>query len=106
MEVCKDAWPLSVLPSEHFRRQCYVATEADERMTPIVIDLLGDANILFSTDWPHPDSLFPNSRKTFMDLPLTDNNRKQILWNNPSRLYRLDNRDAKEATYGSGQPGS
>ena len=45
-------------PSEYFQRQCWISTE-HERELPMIIDLIGDDKIVFSTDYPHGDSDFP-----------------------------------------------
>ena len=48
-------------PSEYFRRQCFVSADADEAMLEQVIAVLGDERIVFSTDYPHPDSKYPHA---------------------------------------------
>ncbi|HWM76581.1 MAG TPA: amidohydrolase family protein, partial [Methylomirabilota bacterium] len=40
-------------PSEYFFRQCYVATDADEKVLASVVAAIGDDNIVVSTDYPH-----------------------------------------------------
>jgi predicted TIM-barrel fold metal-dependent hydrolase len=47
-------------PSEYFQRQCWISTE-HERELPMIIDLVGDDRIVFSTDYPHGDSDFPHA---------------------------------------------
>jgi len=46
-------------PSQYFFRQCYVATDADEKVLKQVVEAVGDDNIVVSTDYPHSDGLFP-----------------------------------------------
>ena len=46
---------LSRLPSEAFVANCYVAVEADEKTAPLYVQTFGDDNVVFSTDFPHPD---------------------------------------------------
>ena len=41
-------------PSTYFRRQCYVSAEPEEPAIKYVIEVQGDDNILFNTDFPHP----------------------------------------------------
>ena len=48
-------------PSEYFRRQCYVSAESSEYMLAQVIELIGDDRIVFTTDYPHPDSPWPHA---------------------------------------------
>jgi len=40
-------------PSDIFRRQCFVAAFPDDVEVGRVADEIGDANIVFSSDWPH-----------------------------------------------------
>lgn len=82
---------LTMLPSEYFARQCFVSTDADEPMLEHVIALLGDDHIVFSTDYPHPDSKFPQSVDSFLKLDgVSDDSKRRILWDNARNLYNLD----------------
>lgn len=86
-----DAPDLSLKPSEYFLRQCYVAAEPDETLLYQVIDVLGDRNVVFATDFPHPDAKYPEAVKRFMDLPRVDTETKHtIMWDNALRLYGFD----------------
>jgi hypothetical protein len=51
---------LSLMPSEYFRRQCFVTCEEVE---PGLAEMLAEypTNVLFATDYPHPDGVFPGS---------------------------------------------
>lgn len=42
-------------PSDYFRRQCWVALEADEPYVEDVIHHIGEDRLLFASDYPHPD---------------------------------------------------
>jgi uncharacterized protein len=81
---------LTKLPSEHFRDNCYVSVEADEKPAGMIVDYLGDNNVVFSTDYPHPDSKFPHAVDKFLSMPLRDEVRRKFLWDNCARLYNLD----------------
>src|SRR5215510_12592618 len=52
---------ISELPSQYFFRQCYVATDADEKVLRQVVEAVGDDSIVVSTDYPHSDGLFPHA---------------------------------------------
>jgi predicted TIM-barrel fold metal-dependent hydrolase len=81
---------LTMLPSEYFARQCYVSADADEHMLEHVIALLGDDHIVFSTDYPHPDSKYPKAVESFLKLDgVSDASKRRILWDNPRDLYGL-----------------
>jgi predicted TIM-barrel fold metal-dependent hydrolase len=81
---------ISKLPSEYFFRQCYIATDADEKVLPQVVEAIGDANIVVSTDYPHSDGLFPHAISEFVALAgVSDTTKSRILWDNCARLYNL-----------------
>ena len=48
-----------------------------------------DDTLVFSTDYPHSDSHFPEATNIFLKLPLSEASKKKILWDNCARLYRL-----------------
>lgn len=76
-------------PSELFRAQCFVSTDVDEPELPHVVEVLGDDNLVTSTDWPHDDSSYPFALEQFLAIPLTDGTRRKVLWDNCARLYSL-----------------
>ncbi|MBX9946776.1 MAG: amidohydrolase [Reyranella sp.] len=81
--------PLSLKPSGYFQRQCFVGAEASERGLPHVVAALGDATVVFATDYPHRDSLFPKTTDTLIArADIADDAKRRILWDNPLRLYR------------------
>ncbi|MAN94788.1 MAG: hypothetical protein CL700_11385 [Chloroflexi bacterium] len=80
---------LSKEPADYFRDHCFVSVECDETFVGHVVDFLGADNILFSNDWPHIDSKYPNASESFMKLPLDDDARCKILWENTCRMYDL-----------------
>ncbi len=53
------------------------------------IDAFGDDNIVFSTDYPHGDSKYPDSVDGFLELPIPDETKRKILWDNWCRLYDM-----------------
>ena len=53
---------LKAKPSEIFRRQVY-ATFEEEPLGPELLPLLGPDNFMWASDYPHPDSTFPQSRE-------------------------------------------
>ena len=78
---------LSLTPSEYFYRQCYASAECEE--TPIVkaIEDSRDDYIVFSTDYPHMDAKYPEAINLFLKLPLTQESKRKILWDNCAHLY-------------------
>jgi predicted TIM-barrel fold metal-dependent hydrolase len=51
------------------------------------VEVFGDDNLVFSTDYPHADSKYPRAVETFLTLPLSDVSKRKILWDNWCRLY-------------------
>ena len=45
--------PLTMPPSDYFRRQCFVAIFADDVGILDAFEYLGPDNLVFSSDWPH-----------------------------------------------------
>jgi predicted TIM-barrel fold metal-dependent hydrolase len=79
----------SLKPSEYFRRQCY-ATFIDDPLGVKTYHHMGSAdNFMWSTDYPHQASTFPNSRefveKTFAGVPEED--KRKIVCDNAAKLY-------------------
>jgi predicted TIM-barrel fold metal-dependent hydrolase len=84
---------LSAPPSEYFRRQCFIGTDVDEDLLRIVIDDMGDDNIVLSVDYPHADGPFPHGLETFLALPgVSADSKRKIMWDNCLRLYGFSER--------------
>jgi predicted TIM-barrel fold metal-dependent hydrolase len=81
---------LPELPSSYFRRQMFCTFEEDtfgvSQRHKIGID-----NLMWATDYPHPDSTWPNSQKViethFSDVPIEE--ARQMIGGNAARLYGL-----------------
>src|SRR6266850_1417832 len=80
---------LTMAPSAYFKRQCFVSVECDEEPVKHVIDAIGDDRIVFSTDFPHGDSKFPRAVESFLQLPISDESKRKILWDNCAAYYGL-----------------
>ena len=90
-----EAVKLSGLPSEYFARQCFIATDVDEALLPVVVDRLGDDNIVVSTDYPHADGPYPHGVDTFLALEgVSAETKRKILWDNCARLYGFEEASA------------
>ena len=75
------------LASEIFRDRCFVTTEVDDHFLPTVVSLIGDDNILLSTDYPHDESRFPRSKELFLAQPISEATREKIGRTNALRAY-------------------
>ncbi len=51
---------------------------------------MGDALILFETDYPHPDSKYPHAVETFLGQQrVSEESKRRILWDNAVDFYRF-----------------
>jgi predicted TIM-barrel fold metal-dependent hydrolase len=83
-----DAPELQLMPSEYFRRNCYISCDPDEDLLWTVVETLGDEQLLFATDFPHPDAKYPHAVDAFMGLQrVSADTKAKILWDNAKRFY-------------------
>ena len=80
---------LKLRPSEYFQRQGFVSLECDETPGRQAIDACGDEGFVFSTDYPHYDTKYPEATARFLKLPIAEASKRRILWDNCARLYRI-----------------
>jgi predicted TIM-barrel fold metal-dependent hydrolase len=76
-------------PSEYFKRQCVVSVEPDEIPARHFIEDFGADQLVFSTDYPHGDSRYPEAVEYFLKLPFSDEDKRKILWDNCARFYSV-----------------
>jgi uncharacterized protein len=80
-------------PSEYFKSNLYATFwfENARNKLPDLIEAVGEDNILFETDFPHPTCLYPSPLKTVEDkmATLSPEARGKILGENARKLYRL-----------------
>jgi predicted TIM-barrel fold metal-dependent hydrolase len=81
---------LTEKPSTYFHRQI-LATFEEDLAGMRTYDLIGPENIMWSSDYPHSDTTWPNSRQAIEQhlgkLPTAD--RESILCGNAARIYGL-----------------
>ena len=81
---------LTMKPSDYWRRQCHATYQSD----PIgirLLDILGEENVMWGSDFPHPDGVWPDSRE-FIARELggvSESLRRKITCENAGRLYRF-----------------
>ncbi|MXW30425.1 MAG: amidohydrolase [Chloroflexi bacterium] len=80
---------LKMAPTEYFKRQCWISVEPDEEPAKYAIDWVGSDKMVFSTDYPHGDSTYPDAVSSFLELGISDEDKKKILWDNCASLYNL-----------------
>ncbi|HZR84249.1 MAG TPA: amidohydrolase family protein [Candidatus Binatia bacterium] len=83
---------LRMKPSEYFRRQCVISTDPEEEAVDAVVRHVGAECIVWSSDYPHPDSHFPGAvAKTLSAMGgIADADRARIFGANACRLYGID----------------
>jgi uncharacterized protein len=88
-----DLAKLKKQPSEYFRSNLYATFwfERNGGQLQQLVDAVGEDNILFETDFPHPTCLYPNPLETVADkmATITETARLKILGENARALYRL-----------------
>ena len=79
---------LTMKPSEYWYRQCK-ATYQSDKIGVRLIDLLGEDNVMWGSDFPHPDGIWPDSQ-SFIENELGGlpaKTRAKIVCGNAARLY-------------------
>jgi uncharacterized protein len=82
---------LSLSPSEYFKRQIYATMWFERTDLPALVHAVGEDNIMFETDFPHPTCLYPDPLRSANDnmRDLTATARNKILGGNATALYHL-----------------
>jgi predicted TIM-barrel fold metal-dependent hydrolase len=79
---------LTMKPSDYWHRQCY-ATYQSDRIGIKLLDELGEDNIMWGSDFPHPDGVWPDSQE-YIERELghlPEASRRKIICGNAARLY-------------------
>ena len=82
---------LKLKPTEYWRRQGY-STFQQEYVSMDEVDRIGVDNIMWGSDYPHPDGVYPDSQKAIQEGMghLPEDVRRKIVCDNAARLYRFD----------------
>ncbi len=78
-------------PSEYFTRQCWISFEIDEHTLPALLPYVGEARIVWGSDYPHHDATFPGAVAKLGRIidGLPPATRRRILGQNACDVYRL-----------------
>ena len=82
---------LTMKPTEYWHRQCRATYQSDE-IGIRLLDILGEDNVMWGSDFPHPDGVWPDSQ-SFIERELghlTDETRHKIVCGNAAKLYGFD----------------
>ncbi|MDH3444407.1 MAG: amidohydrolase [Deltaproteobacteria bacterium] len=79
---------LRMRPSEYFMRQCVIACDSDELALKYAVDYLKGENMVWNTDYPHPDAIEPwKALPEFDGQPIPNEAKRKILWDNAVKLF-------------------
>lgn len=83
--------PLKEKPSDIFKRQIYASFQEDHTAIAL-LNSYGPDHLLWGSDYPHPDSVWPNSKEAIQRQlgHLSAETIKKITHDNAAKLYGLD----------------
>ena len=88
-----DVPSLKMLPSEYFRRQCWISFDPDESMLAFTANspLCGADRIVWASDYPHPDAKFPGVTEELAEAlePLSFEQQQVITSESALALYGI-----------------
>jgi predicted TIM-barrel fold metal-dependent hydrolase len=90
--VLEERQEFDLMPSEYFARNVYACYWFEQVAPRRLIDKIGEDNILFETDFPHPTSLYGDEVHARIKGGLSDCDpavRRKILWGNGQKLYKV-----------------
>ncbi len=99
--VAEERPDLDMLPSAYFARNVYGCYWFEQIAPRRLIDKIGEDNILFETDFPHPTSLFGEDVHDRIRTGLSECDegvKHKILWENARRLYKVEQPEAAVQT--------
>ena len=87
----KGGSALETKPSELFKRQIY-ATFQEDYAAMSLIPFFGEGHLLWASDYPHPDGVWPNSKSTIerQMASLSPEMRQKLTHDNAAQLYGLN----------------
>jgi len=85
-----EAPDLKKSPVEYFLSNCYLSLEVDEEPGDMYVNKYGADNLVFSTDYPHGDSKYPNSLKALEKLSIDKEKLKDVVGKNWCKLYNIE----------------
>jgi predicted TIM-barrel fold metal-dependent hydrolase len=94
---------LTMSATEYFRRNCFISTECEDPFVADVIRWFGNDQIVYESDFPHPDSKYPHTVEHFLgidDTLVSPESKRKILWDNALDFYRLEPADMPAALAG------
>ena len=87
-EIFRSFAPMKEKPSTYIRRNCYFVAEPEERSIGAMLELVGEDNILWGSDFPHVDSRMDAMALIQRSVaPLDAASRDRVLGANAARVF-------------------
>ena len=82
---------LECKPSDYFRKHIYGCFWFEKTAPIHLIDVVGEDNVLFETDFPHPTCLYPNVQEHIAEVSRgwSETRKRKILQDNAAALYGI-----------------
>ncbi len=79
-------------PSEYFRDNFYACFWFEKSAPKNLIDDVGEDNVLFETDFPHPTCLYPDVQEYIAEVSenWSDDRKRKIFQDNAAKLYNVE----------------
>jgi hypothetical protein len=82
--------------TELFDAHCVISTEADDDCVGMVVEWMGPEYVMWASDFPHPDAIYPGAADAFLheceEQNVSEDDARVILWDAPLAFYGLDER--------------
>ena len=84
--------PLEKKPSEYFNDHFWGCFWFERIAPTTLIDVIGEDNVLFETDFPHPTCLYPNVQEYIAEVSVdwSETRKRKILQDNAAELYGIE----------------
>jgi predicted TIM-barrel fold metal-dependent hydrolase len=83
-------------PSDVFAGQCIISSEADDALVGATIARVGADHVVWASDFPHPDAIFPGAPAAFLqeceEQGVAREDAAAVLWQTPLAFYGLEKR--------------
>ena len=91
LEFVQYRYKEDMLPSDYFHRNVFVSFQED-RLGIRLRDIIGVDNLLWGSDYPHPESTFPRTRQILDEILVdcTEEEKAKIAGGNSARIYHFD----------------
>ena len=90
--AAQEEMPLQKKPSEYFQDHFWGCFWFEKAAPKHLIDVIGEDNVLFETDFPHPTCLYPNVQEYIAEVTAdwSETRKRKILQDNAAALYGIE----------------